>query len=1308
MDGAGNVFVADYNNHRIQKFTSTGAFLAKWGSRGTGDGQLQRPRGAAVDGAGNLYVADTANNRIQAFTSSGAFLARWSNEGSDDWQFDQPVAVAVDSSGNVYVANTVNHRIQTFAVTLPKSMPTPTPTVLCSDGMAPVSACVKQEALDGYSADEFTLALDPICENVEPCGSGCVSKTFCIDKYEAFNDGGKAGSAPGKQPWGYINWNDAKVACEAAGKRLCKDFEWMAACNLDGERYYLTEEEYGEEYGCNTYCKERDDCIFETGSHAKCKSDAGVYDMIGNVCEWTDALVPEDSWAVKSGTVGSHLGENEAKYGDDAVYHDPPYTKKGNAFSHGGASSTGTVYSPDHGCFFLDLDYGPSSTEQVRGFRCCAGPGDVSPVPTPAPTPLSPSGSMEIGSSCTLNAECDTGACTNGVCCAVGKVCCKKDDQCVEGELCRATGDCKPLYDVIKVYPPNGTAVTPDTTIFVTGDIGGPPREAVACYTASLEPGRTYTLAWSFPSGLGITTDNSSISRLKGPNDAVIHLDWQPAGDDEFTADFTVLEAGEWELVMNAQGNGVLYQYLLSATAVQVTPEPTRQSVVQETTPEPIPTATPEPTSTQSPTPTRIPSASAVSWGGWGYGDGQLVSPLCVAVDGAGNVYVTDTSNNRIQKFTPDGTFMAKWGSEGAGDGQFNSPEGIAVDGAGNVYVADESNHRIQKFTPDGTFMTKWGSEGTGDGQFRLPTGVTVDGAGNVYVADLKNHRIQKFTSTGTFLGWWGKDDAGGSGWHGPNSGKTGAKGDGDGQFYQPRHVVVDGAGNIYVAERNNRIQKFSPDIVFITKWGSEGNGDGQFNMPLGIAVDGSDNVYVADSSNYRIQKFTSNGVFLTKWGTPDRNDGLFRSPFGVAVDDSGNLYVVDTNRHRIQKFTTSMLTTTPTLESSLKENGYVCTSDVQCISKNCDKGYCCPVNQTWSSEQRICVVEETEAFKTINIILVFIFVFLISAIYASLFKKSTTEEVPRLREKKRPTAPIKTSKPQTTPVPMPIPTPHTIKKVVDVKRGYDRAGEWIKLGIKVTNNTDLVIHKVTVLIDEYPSALQYEVSNKNPMINLQTINPGELQSAIFRFKPTRCVDGSITGFIRYTDAKGKKHTLDIEPIEVKSVCPMLTSDGVDYADVVERLMQESLTCNKVFIEFEGNVRSVFDVVQARLGRLILYDHDWRASESAYIGHLFYLGKTKYAKKYFAAEFLLSGTAEDKGGLTISVYSDEPAILTGFFHEIVSDLENHITVLKESSEVCGIGCGKCGGPLDIEKAVDGGYVKCDHCDFWNRIPKWKR
>ena len=92
-----------------------------------------------------------------------------------------------------------------------------------------------------------------------------------------------------------------------------------------------------------------------------------------------------------------------------------------------------------------------------------------------------------------------------------------------------------------------------------------------------------------------------------------------------------------------------------------------------------------------------------------------------------------------------DYQFVTKWGSEGSGDGQFDELLAVALDADGNVYAADRKNNRIQKFTSDGTFITKWGSEGSDDGRFNMPHGVAVDTDGNVYVADTYNHRIQKF-----------------------------------------------------------------------------------------------------------------------------------------------------------------------------------------------------------------------------------------------------------------------------------------------------------------------------------------------------------------------------------------------------------------------------------------------------------------------------------------------------------------------------------------------------------------------------------
>ena len=73
-------------------------------------------------------------------------------------------------------------------------------------------------------------------------------------------------------------------------------------------------------------------------------------------------------------------------------------------------------------------------------------------------------------------------------------------------------------------------------------------------------------------------------------------------------------------------------------------------------------------------------------------------SPYAIAVDSLGRVYVTDTYNNKIQKFDSDGTFITKWGDHGLAEGEFDVPRGIIVDNHGSLYVADYYNDRIQKF----------------------------------------------------------------------------------------------------------------------------------------------------------------------------------------------------------------------------------------------------------------------------------------------------------------------------------------------------------------------------------------------------------------------------------------------------------------------------------------------------------------------------------------------------------------------------------------------------------------------------------
>ena len=95
--------------------------------------------------------------------------------------------------------------------------------------------------------------------------------------------------------------------------------------------------------------------------------------------------------------------------------------------------------------------------------------------------------------------------------------------------------------------------------------------------------------------------------------------------------------------------------------------------------------------------------------------------PAGLAFDADENLYVVDTMNHRVQKFSKDGKFILKWGSYGDGDGQFDMPWGITVDELGDVYVVDWRNDRIQKFTAEGRFIFSLGSSGDGDGEFNRP-----------------------------------------------------------------------------------------------------------------------------------------------------------------------------------------------------------------------------------------------------------------------------------------------------------------------------------------------------------------------------------------------------------------------------------------------------------------------------------------------------------------------------------------------------------------------------------------------------------
>ena len=231
-----------------------------------------------------------------------------------------------------------------------------------------------------------------------------------------------------------------------------------------------------------------------------------------------------------------------------------------------------------------------------------------------------------------------------------------------------------------------------------------------------------------------------------------------------------------------------------------------------------------------------------------------FTTPRDIAMDAAGYVYVADNNGYGVAKFSSDGRFINSWGGTDSNAGPIH-PVGIAIDVHGDVYFSEDSN-QVRKLSSDGSLIVKWGSFGSADGEFNSPKGIAVSQNGNVYVTDCGNQRIQKFSAVGTFMTKWGSE------------------GNGDGQFRfdtqelssftEQGAIAVDTSGNVYVADTlNHRVQKFTPDGQFITKWGKEGIGDGEFFRLSGIEVGEDGNVYVMDAWNKKVSVFSPQGEFL-------------------------------------------------------------------------------------------------------------------------------------------------------------------------------------------------------------------------------------------------------------------------------------------------------------------------------------------------------------------------------------------------------------------------------------------------------------
>lgn len=251
----------------------------------------------------------------------------------------------------------------------------------------------------------------------------------------------------------------------------------------------------------------------------------------------------------------------------------------------------------------------------------------------------------------------------------------------------------------------------------------------------------------------------------------------------------------------------------------------------------------------------------------------SFYSPAGIALDSSGNIFVADSNNHSIRKITPGGDVSRIAGSDpGFSDGKgqqakFYNPMGVALDKTGNIFVSDSSNNRVRKITPDGTVTTLAGSGEPGDSDgsgtsvsFYKPLGLAIDNNGTIFIADTNNNRIRKLEPNGKVTTIAGSDSGNKDG-NGTNA-----------FFYKPAGITVDNSGNIYVTDIGNQsVKKIDTSGNVKTLAGSSisGNNDGtgtaaQFtfykpnsldaNMP-GIAIDSNNTLFVSDYFNNSIRK---------------------------------------------------------------------------------------------------------------------------------------------------------------------------------------------------------------------------------------------------------------------------------------------------------------------------------------------------------------------------------------------------------------------------------------------------------------------
>ena len=868
VDAAGNLYIAEWVNDRVRRVDAFGVITTVAGSGRSGfggdggpatDAQLDKPSGVAVDGLGNLYIADTDNHRVRKVDTSGVIttVAGTGEEGSGgdggpaaSAQLNEPHGVAVDGLGNLYIADHDNHRVR-------KVDPAGVITTVAGTGAlgfredggpatsAPV-AYPSDVAVDAAGNLYIAEWVNDRVSRVDP--AGVITTVAGTSRGGYSGDGGPATSAQLDNPSGvavdglgnlYIadrnNHRVRRIAVLGGGTTTPP----VVADDHGNDASGATRLSLGSSRGGRIGTPGDEDWFrLETGGPRHVRiGTTGSLDTVGTLFDESGKKLASDD-----------DGGDGLNFALQATVAAGVYYVRVNG--HGSATGSYTIQEQGRASGELAGQASRYRIDTLAGTsdRGDAGPATEAQLDLPDGVAVDNAGNLYIAD--THNDRIRKVDAAGTITTIVGT-----------GEK-GFKGDGGPAPQA-RLRAPRGVAVDGAGNLYVADTGNNRIRKVDSTGTIS-------TVAGSDKSGFGGDGGAAIEALLNSPMGVAVD--------------------GAGNLYIADSGNDRIRRVDVTRTI------------------------------------TTIAGTGQFTGDGGSAPQARLRAPRGVAVDKVGNLYIADTRNHRIRRVdaaatitTVAGTKRAIWwklsGGGFRGDGgpavraQLYDPSGVAVDRAGNVYIADAGNSRIRKVDSSGTITLM-----VDYSDIDSPYGVAVDGAGNLYIADSGNHRIRRVDAAGAITTVAGTGERGFSGDGGPAI---------QAQFIFPTGVAVDGAGNLYIADAgNDRIRRVDPagTVTTIAGTGKEGfGGDGspasqaQLDNPRGVAVDGAGNLFIADSGNQRIRKVDSTGTIVTIAGSGESGFGgdggpaiqaKFHYPSGVAVDAAGNVYVADRDNDRIRKLT--------------------------------------------------------------------------------------------------------------------------------------------------------------------------------------------------------------------------------------------------------------------------------------------------------------------------------------------------------------------------------------------------------------------